>query len=251
MSAMNGSSTIATDADADADEMVVPLVSMYPVARVDLMPPEIAAQRRFRRAKRVMAVVVLACVAVGGAAYLVSWRSAQAASDALLVEQARTTMLTAQASTYREVPQVLGAIDRSRTALSSSMQREIPWYPYLYQLSLSAPQSLWFETITFTALASDAPATDPLAPSGAVATVTTTGRALSYDDVVTWVDDMDTVTSWEHALLSDAADDPTSTVVSFTSTARLSVEAFSNRYAPGTTLPPVTTPGDPTTETSE
>ena len=163
MSVMTGLSAGPTTPGAMPDT-VVPLTAIHPVARVDLMPPEIAGQRRFRRAQLVMATALVVSLLAAGTGFLLSQRSAAVAQQGLLAEQAQTTQLTAEAATYSEVPAVLGAIERSRTALTTVMARDVAWYPYLYQVSLAAPPSVWFEQISFTALAPDAVPTDPLAP---------------------------------------------------------------------------------------
>ncbi len=242
--AMSAGMTAGT---TEQPETVVPLTALYPVARVDLMPPEIAGQRRFRHAQLVMVAVLLLTVAVAGVSFVVAMRNAGVAAEELAVEQQRTATLQAQAREYDEVPRVLTAIDRAQTALDVAMAGDVSWYPYLYQLSVSTPESVWFEKITFTSLAIGAPTTDPLAPFGSVATVTTSGRALAYPDVVAWVQEMDAVGTWDHALLADATADPTDGVLTFTTTARISAEAYTNRYSPeaaAATAPPVTTETD-------
>lgn len=249
MSAMSAMSPTGPAPVGAMPDTVVPLTSMHPMARVNLMPPEIASQRRFRRAQLGMAGALVVSLLVAGVTYLLSWQAAQAADAALLAEQAQTAQLTTEASTYNDVPVVLTAIERSRAALSTVMAREVAWYPYLYQLSLSAPPSLWFEQISFTSVAPGTAAVDPLAPVDTVATVSTSGQALAYADVVSWVQEMDSVAAWDHALLSDTTNDPTVGAVSFTSTAELSAQAFSNRYPPGDPAAP--TAAAPTTETSE
>lgn len=223
-----GSSTAA------APEAVVPLAAVHPVARVDLMPPEVHSRRRFRRVRRYLGLAVVGTVLVGAAASVAAWQEAVAARDGLAVEQARTAVLQAEAAEFAEVPAVLGSIDRARTSLQVAMRSEVGWYPVLDDISRTAPQTVWFEQITMTALQSGDVADDPLATPGAVATVEMTGRALDHQDVVTWLDSMAGLVTWTDPVFTESTvEDPAAGgVLTFSTSARLSVDSRTLRFDP-------------------
>jgi Tfp pilus assembly protein PilN len=221
-------------ATAPAPDAVVPLTALHPVARVDLMPPEVHARRRFRRVRRRLGIAVVGTVLIAAAAAAAAWQEAATARDALAVEQARTGQLQAEAARYAEVPAVLGSIERARTSLQAAMGPEVGWYPVLDDISRSAPETVWFEQITLTALQPDAVVEDPLATPGAVATVEMTGRALDHQDVVTWLDGMADLVTWTDPVFTESTvDDPAAgDVLTFTTSARLSADARTLRFDP-------------------
>lgn len=219
-----------------ARETVVPLTSEHPVARVDLMPPEVLERRRFKRAQSWMVVGLVGVVAVQGAGYYLASADAASAADALALEQARTTVLQTEAAKYAQVPAVLASVDRAETALSTAMVTDIEWYRYLSQIADSVPEGVWFETVTATALPPGVAGTgDPLAPVDAVAEISVTGSTLDYPGVATWLDSLDGISNLDYVLSSDAtldADTGERPWVDFTTTAKVSPEAYSDRYAP-------------------
>ena len=226
---LSGSSTTAA-----APEAVVPLTAVHPIARVDLMPPEVHSRRRFRRVRRYLGLAVVGTVLVGAAASVAAWQEAVAARDGLAVEQARTDVLRAEAAEFAEVPAVLGSIDRARTSLQVAMGGEIGWYPVLDDISRTAPGTVWFEQITMTALQADSVADDPLATPGVVATVEMSGRALDHQDVVTWLDGMAGLVTWADPVFTESTvDDPAAGgVLTFSTSARLSADSRTLRFDP-------------------
>ena len=121
-----------------------------------------------------------------------TWRSADAdrAAEELAVEQARTAELQAEAAQYAQVPAILASVDRAESALATAMATDIEWYRYLSQIGQSAPEGVWFpdDHHRHGRWNPAVPGGDPLAPVDAVAEVVTTGRALAYADVATWMD---------------------------------------------------------------
>lgn len=217
-------------------ETVVPLTSEHPVARVDLMPPEIHERRRFARAKGWMGTALVLTVAAIGGGYTVSAADAARAQDELAVEQARTVTLQAEAAQYAEIPLLLARIDRAETALETAMATDVQWYSYLSQIGQTTPSGVWFTTLNAATLAPGALAADPLAPQDAVAEVSTTGRALTYTDVATWMDAFDGVSDLDHVLVTDATYDDDSGAdpwVEFTTSTKVAPSAYSDRYSTG------------------
>ncbi len=217
-------------------ETVVPLTGEHPVARVDLMPPEVLERRRFKRAQVWMAVGLVGVLTGLGGGYWAASADAAAAADELAAEQARTLVLQTEAAKYAQVPGILASVDRAEAALSTAMATDIEWYRYLSQIGQSAPDGVWFQSITATALAPGVVAGgDPLAPVDAVADLQATGRALSYPGVATWLDSMDGISTLDHVLFDGATldeDAGASPWVDFTSSAKVGPDAYSDRYVP-------------------
>ncbi len=214
-------------------DAVVPLTAIHPVARVDLMPPGVRAARRFQRARGLMALAVAVTALVAGGLLLAARQDAAAAQDELAAEQARTATLQAQATQYSEVPALISSIDRADAALSTAMGAEIAWYPYLDDLSRSAPESVWFDQVSFTNTAGDPQPVDLLADPDAAATISMRGGALSHADVVAWLEAMSGLVDWTDPLFSQSAVEPTGGAVTFDSSARLSKDAYTQRFTTG------------------
>jgi Tfp pilus assembly protein PilN len=175
-------------------------------------------------------------VLLSGGVYWLAANDADAAAEELALEQARTTELNAEAAQYAAVPAILASVDRAETALDTAMATDIEWYRYLSQMGSVTPEGVWFTTMTLTSTPAGTGAGvggDPLAPVDAVGDVVTTGKALVYDDVATWMDNLSTVTGYDHVLFStaqleDQADEDS--VVDFSVGAKVLPEAYSDRY---------------------
>jgi type II secretory pathway pseudopilin PulG len=238
-----------TPAGAAVPEVVVPLTAGHPMARVDLMPPEVQRARRSRRARRFMVLAVAGVALVAAAASVASWQAAVAAREELAAEQDRTRQLQADAARYAEVPAVLGSIDRARTSLGLAMAQEIGWYPVLEDIVRTAPENVWFEQVTLAAVPAGAVVDDPLATPGAVATVEMTGRALDHRDVVDWLEGMDGLATWTDPVFTESAAEVGGASeaaeaggaggpLTFTTSARLSAENYTQRFDPARAAAP-------------
>ena len=217
---------------------VVPLTSEYPLVRVDLMPPEVLADRRFRKARGGMVLAVVGTVALTGGVFWLAASDADRAAQELALEQARTTELNAEAAQYAAVPAILAQVDRAETALDTAMATDIEWYRYVSQMGTVTPDGVWFKTLTLT---STAPAgiaqvgSDPLAPVDSVGDVSTVGRALTYEDVAAWMDNLESITGYDHVLFTSAdleTDATSEPFVEFLVSAEVLPDAYSDRYVP-------------------
>lgn len=227
---------MSTTTGADTGhETVVPLTGEYPVARVNLLPPEIIEGRALKRAQRWMALSVVGVVAAAGGGYYLAQADAAEAAEELAAERARTAVLQEEAAQFAQVPAILASVDRAETALDTAMAPDIEWYRYLAQFALSAPESVWFRNLTFTAVPAGGTTGDPLAPTDSVAQISTTGRALAYVDVAAWLDALDGVPTSDYVAFTDTTLDEESLdqpFVDFTATSLVAPEALSGRYAP-------------------
>lgn len=224
---------MSTSTGTDTPTTSVPLTSEFPLAQVDLLPPEILADRRFARARGWMVVSVVGTVLLTGGAYALAANDADQAAAELAVEQARTAELNEEAAQYAAVPAILASVDRAETALETAMATDVEWYRYLSQLGTVTPEGVWFTTLTLTTAAPGTqPAGDPLAPVDVAGDVTTVGRALTHDHVASWMDQVESVSGLDHVLVGSTtrADTATEPLVEFQVSTKLLAEAYSDRY---------------------
>lgn len=201
-----------------------------PLARVNLLPPEIRDADRLRviQASLVGGVVLAtALVAVLAAA------AAQGASDAraeLLTAQGARAEMDRQVAELAPVRQVFADVERAETMVTAARASEVPWSRLLNDLSLVIPDGVWVETVAVSGPGGGTPAqADATASYG---TVTYTGRGRSHDHVAAWLEALATQpgladpTISTSALDADSLSEPT---VTFSSTATVTEQALAPR----------------------
>jgi hypothetical protein len=162
----------------------------YVVPRVNLLPPEIEAERRFKRTQLVLGGTTLGVVAVLGAGLALSVLAANDAEETLLAEQARTQQLVAEEGEYAEVPLVLGQVESAQAARSTAMAGDVLWYQYLNQVAATYPKDLWLRDLTVTvnpATPAGAAPVDPVTTPG-IGTVVFNGTGLEHPVTAEWLD---------------------------------------------------------------
>ena len=117
--------------------------------QVNLLPPEIRAARGLTRVKRWLALVVLLALLVAAGLVLLAMMAQQSADAELAVQQQETERLMSEQARYTEVPVVLGALDRARTAREVGMSTEILWRPYLNAIAATAPEGVRIENLRY------------------------------------------------------------------------------------------------------
>ena len=126
----------------------VSAVEWAPVARVNLLPREIAESRRFRRVQQGLAGVVVLTVALSGAAFYWSQQKVSDARESLETVQATTVQLQAKQRSFAEVPTTLAQVDAAIDARAWVMATDVPWYRYLTDLRAAAPEGVDFKSVT-------------------------------------------------------------------------------------------------------
>jgi Tfp pilus assembly protein PilN len=238
-------------ADAAPTEVLAPaappdaLTSTYQVPRVDLLPPEVLARRRFRATQRRSAVVLAAVAAALAGGYVLAVLDAGDAADELATAQARTAELTAEQARYARVPQVYGQVDAAQVALRTAMAADVRWYAHLGDLAASAPEGLWLTSITASVTPAATPGAvpgtvvDPLAAAGAapsLGTLRINGTVREEQQVAAWLDALDATPGLTGATTSGitrtaVGDQP---VMTFESSATITADALSRRFEQGT-----------------
>ena len=162
--------------------------------RVNLLPPEIEEQRRFRKVQTGLGAGVLA--ALGAVAVLLLAANGQVADaqDQLDTEQARRDVAADRGRQVQRGPEVYAAVDAGEAELSQAMAKEIRWSYFLNDLSLNTPGKVWLTQVTATeqvdaAAVAAAPVAGATAGYGTtgIGTVTFQGKGYTHNDVAAWL----------------------------------------------------------------
>jgi Tfp pilus assembly protein PilN len=208
--------------------------------RVNLLPPEIEAARRFRKVQVGLGAGVAGAVVVVGALVVAANGQVHSASDDLATAKARGATLQAQQAKYAEVPLVYAQVEAGQAQLSQAMGKEIRWSYFLNDLSLRTPAKVWLESVTVAEQVDDAPvgataaaATGPTYGTPGIGTVTFKGRGYRHNDVAAWLralgDQPGLADPYFTSSTQDAIGDEES--VTFDSQAVITEEALSGRFS--------------------
>jgi Tfp pilus assembly protein PilN len=198
------------------------------VVRVNLLPGEIAEERRTRRLRAGLAGSLVVVLGACAGAYVLTIGHVAAADDALVAEQAKTAPLLAAQEPYAEVPAVLKQVETAVALQKTVAQGDVPWYSYLDQLAAVAPAGLSFTSLNVQVSVADASATasaDPLQPAG-VATITVVGETTAQNTVADWMEAVAAIPAVQDPRLSSSVLDPASGVVTFNADMTLSADAL-------------------------
>lgn len=188
--------------------------------RVNLLPPEIAAQKRYRRLQLAAGGVAGLTVAAVALTYVTVTGQVNDAQRELDVAQAARESLQHQVSSYDNVVAVRHEVEAHQQMLKQALAGEVHWSNYLTRLSLTTPDNVWLTQMSVTQTpaqsgqsaapkggsgqaAAPAGATD--APAG-VATITFQGVALDYNDVATWLESLTKVKEFTDPYISDSSE---------------------------------------------
>lgn len=213
-----------------------PTTALVALPRVNLLPPEIAESRRFRKVQIGLGAAALASVVTVGVLFLVANGQVGQAQEALDADLATSTQLQSQVAEYAEVPLVNKQLDAGQTQLAQAMGQEIRWSFLLNDLSLAVPNHVWLTTITATTTGVTAGA--PAAQAGdyqtaGIGTVTFSGVGYQHNDVASWLDALAkqkgfTQPYFSSSTVAELGNDPNA--VMFTSKVTLTEDALSRRY---------------------
>lgn len=209
--------------------------------RVNLLPPEIEEQRRFRRVQAGLGAAVAVAVGVVGLLYANASSGVGEAQEQLDAARAKTARVNAETRRYAHVPQVYAQVAASEAMLTQAMGKEVRWSYYLNDLSLSIPGRVWLTQLQITQNVDAANGTggqsasgsgeNPLAPTG-IAQITFRGTARSHDDVAAWLEALAKQRGYTNPSFSTSTEryiDATK-VVDFSSTVTVTEKALSGRY---------------------
>jgi hypothetical protein len=159
------------------------------VPQVNLLPPEILTERRFRTLQRRLAAITLGVLTACGAALVWAQAGVAAAESDLASVRAQGVQLQAQQRKYAGVPTALAELDQMKAAREAVLGTDVAWYRFLADLAYRTPSDTELQSVTITMTGSTAPSASavPLTPAG-LGTVEVSGKALRFTDVAAWLD---------------------------------------------------------------
>jgi Tfp pilus assembly protein PilN len=206
--------------------------------RVNLLPPEIEQERRFRHVQLGLGAGVLASLGVVAVMFLAANGQVADAKSELNDSKAKTTRLNAQAAEYSQVPLVYSQVEAARAQLELAMGKEIRWSFYLNDLSLKTPNRVWLTTLSVSSTEAGAPVA-PASVAGAasylvpgVGAVSFEGFAMKHNDVAAWLDSLAKQKGYDQPYFTESTEDQigATDVVKFKSQVTVTEDALSKRY---------------------
>jgi Tfp pilus assembly protein PilN len=208
-------------------------IRLATLPQVNLLPPEIDEQRRFRRVQVGLGGAVLASLVVAGALFVAANNQVGDAQDELDANKVQGTQLDAQVAEYAEVPLVYGQVEAARAQLGQAMGQEVRWSYFLNDLSLKIPRHVWLDSMIVTATAPATVTTGDQYAAAGVATIAFEGHGYRHNDVAAWLNALARQAGFTQPYFSDSTINPVGTeedAVKFSSTVTVTDDALSNRY---------------------
>ena len=203
--------------------------------RVNLLPPEIAEKRAFRRIQMGLGAAGVAAVGIVGLLYVSASHGVSAANADLATAKSQNTSLQTQAANYRNVTSVYAAAAAAQSQLTSAMGDEVRYSQLLNDLALSVPSTVWLKDVEFTQGATAGAPAAPAASASALPTIgtfTVSGVGFSHDDVAIWLESIASLKTYSNPYFSNSTEALLGKrkTVSFGSSANVTSAALSGRY---------------------
>ena len=197
--------------------------------RVNLLPPEIAEWVRFRRIQYALGGGVLAAVGVVALLYLAAVGSVNDATTELETANTTNTALRAETAKYAEVQSVYAQAAAAQAMLTQAMGEEVRFSQYLNDLSLTVPENVWLQNVTFKQAATPSAlgTTEP-----GIGQVTFTGVGFKHDDVAVWLESLAKQKGYTNPYFTSSTKAliGTRATVNFSSTVTMTPAALSGRF---------------------
>lgn len=208
--------------------------------RVNLLPPEIAEQRRARQVQGALAAGVLAAVGVAAVLVVLANGQVNRAEEELAASKQRNVTLQKEADRYAEVPKVFAQVDAARSQLELAMGKEVRWSYFLNDLSLKTPNAVWLTEMTVAQTVDSDPAAAAAVPvdggqaylNSPLGSVTFRGKATGHNGVAAWLDALAKQEGFDQPYFTESKreDIGAEQAVTFDSKVAITDEAFSGRY---------------------
>ena len=211
-------------------------VSLSTLPRVNLLPPEIAETRRFKRIQVGLGASVLGAVGIVALLYVSASGGVSDAQSKVDAQAAQAASLQSQTAKYAGVTAVYAKADAAQAMLTSAMGEEVRYSQLLNDLSLSVPENVWIKNLQFTQTPPTATATGTSGvPAAGIGTLSVTGVGFSHDDVAVWLESLASQNNgktYVDPYFSNSTEALLGTrrTVNFTSTATVTPNAYSHRY---------------------
>jgi Tfp pilus assembly protein PilN len=208
-------------------------VRLTQMPKVDLLPPEIAEEAKFRTVRLALGLGVAASVLLVGFLWYSAHSAVAGAEQELATAQAQQQTLQVQAAKYADVPKTYAQVTAAQAQLTAAMGHEVRYSYVLNDLSLTIPPQVWLTNLSIT---QDVDGASPPVGSwgnAGIARLGVQGVAYKYPDVAAWLQMLGKGKYYTDPYFSDAhAGEPIDdhANVGFTSDVIITDKAYSNRY---------------------
>lgn len=200
--------------------------------RVDLLPPEVRAERKNRSTRRgfgwgVLAVLLVVILGVGGAfVYNVSVQAK------LLGAQLSTADLLTQQQKFSDVREVQKQVAIAQAAQQVGASTEVDWKMLLDQVGAAQPAGVALESVvadSASPIAIYQQSPDPL-QTARIGTVTTVSSSPTVPDVSGWLRDLQKISGVTDVVPSIGSFDATTNLYKVTITLHIDQTRFAKRF---------------------
>jgi Tfp pilus assembly protein PilN len=209
--------------------------------RVNLIPDQIAAEAKVRKAKLTLGIVAGASVAVVAGLYVMAAGQVSSAQEQLDVATAHSAVLATEAAKYADVPKVRADLDAAAAQQVQALGGEVRWSSVLTNLGLTIPAGVALNSFQASVTGTGAPAGGATTGSivsvlGApgIGTIQYAGEATDDTKLAAFLESftkvpgvIDPFATQATAAVSDAGGPPS---VTFAANATISAKALSHRY---------------------
>ena len=218
------------------------------VAAVNLLPDTYAKRAAVKRAKAFAAGAIVVALLVALFAWLIAGQRQALAQESLDAATAQRAQLQAEAARYSDVPKVFASVAAAEQQLELAMGNEVRWSFFLNDLALTMPAGVSLDSLQ---VSSPAPGAGQAAaaPSSANASAMANGasgagvpslgamnvsaKAFTYNTVANWLDSLAKLPTLADPYVGSiaAGSEEGTDIVTYSSTASITSEALSQRYA--------------------
>lgn len=194
------------------------LTATSTVARVNLLPPEIAERRNVRRVQTMMVGATVATVGVVGVLYMAQVARVNDAKAAVERAEAEGVRLDGELKKLDNVRATYAKRDAAKQLLATALDPKVTWSQYLNDVSLTIPENVWLTEFTVEQVVPGAAGAAPAATTenpiltGGIAKVEINGRAFTHDDVAAWLETLAKQRSFKNAYFSKSEVDERSDI---------------------------------------
>jgi Tfp pilus assembly protein PilN len=201
--------------------------------RINLLPPEIAKQRRVRQQTGLLVIGFAALIVILIGVWFLQHQQLTKEQDNLASAEARVATLQTKVNALQQFAQLDTTVKQKEQTLATAMTGDVAWSRLLIELSMMIPGDSWITSFSGTA----APPT-PQRGAAAAQAATKLGNvnfsAVTFDfpGVAKWLTRMSELKSLQTIWVPSAAKGAIGSrqVINYSSTADLSKDAASNRY---------------------
>jgi Tfp pilus assembly protein PilN len=194
------------------------------VARVNLMPPEIAEQAQLRQLQAVMGVAVLLAIVIIGALWFHERSAVSSAKNGLASAQLAEQGLESKLAQLAPVKATEAQLQAKQAALTSALGTEVRWSYLLNDMSFRLPSGVYLTGLNVSSSTT----------AGQVATVSFNDVGGSYNDVALTLEALAKERTFVDPTFGSSTENAATAgghkTVNFTTTVGVSTDAYSGRY---------------------